>query len=147
MNHNNTPIIKLNPINIHSVSSIRIPAHIKDFNALQPSVRLKPINLHSASSFHIPSVSVNKCFFNGPKIILSPLRSSIHYNISNSIQNHHRRYRVYPKTNKCNSRRCKCCNFISCKSTVKSTVNGRTFSTRFTHNIDCNSSHIIYVLT
>ena len=62
---------------MHSVSTVQIPKNITNFSLLQPSVRIKPLNLQSASSFHVPSISINKCFYNGPKVVISPLKSSI----------------------------------------------------------------------
>ena len=35
---------------------------------------------------------------------------------------------VDPCISKCNSKRCSCCKHLCCKSTIKSSVNGRQFS-------------------
>ena len=140
--------IKLNlqPLNLHSASSVFIPPNITDFKSLQPTVRLRPLQLHSASQFHVPSISINKCFYNGPKVVLSPLKSIIS-NRSYNIRSLNRRRRLHPQINKCNARRCMCCNYLTCSSTIKSTVNGRVFSTNFTSDVNCNTSNIVYVLT
>ena len=78
MNQLKKPILKLTALKMHSVSSFQIPQNVTIFSLLQPSVRLQPLNLQSASSFYVPSISINKCFHNGPKVVLSPLKSSIH---------------------------------------------------------------------
>ena len=55
---------------MHSVSTVRIPPSITYFSDLQPFVRIKPLELHSATSFHVLSTSINKCFNNGPKVVI-----------------------------------------------------------------------------
>ena len=117
------------------------------FKLFQPSVRLTPLNLHSARSFHLPSVSISNCFHNGPRVVLSPLKDSMSrkYLVHKKIVFPKRR--KYPHISKCNTKRCRCCKHLVCESTVKSTVNGRTFSVRLNSDVDCNTSHVIYVLT
>ena len=135
MSYIKTPILKIKPLNMHSVSSVQIPQNVTNFSLLQPSVRLKPLNLHSASSFHVPSLSINKCFYNGPKVVLSPLKSSIIRISSINIRTLHKKHRVYPKISKCNAKRCRCCNNLSCDSTIISTINGRVFSVKLTSDV------------
>jgi hypothetical protein len=130
MNQIKTPILKLAALNMHSVSTVQIPKNVTSFSLLQPSVRIKPLNLQSASSFHVPSISINKCFYNGPRVVISPLKSSIQRLSSFNKRTLHKRHRVYPRIFKCNAKRCMCCNNLSCNSTISSTVNGRVFSVK-----------------
>ena len=132
---NTKPIIKLNKLQMHSVSRVQIPNNLTNFTLLQPHVRLKKLQLCSATSINIPSTSINKCFYNGPKVVLSPLKYSIHSNISRSL-NPFYRHRVYPSIRQCNAKNCKCCNYISCASTIKSNVNRRTFTVQLYTDID-----------
>ena len=135
---NRIPILKLTPLNIHSASSCQILKNLTNFNSLLPSVCLKPLNLHSASSVRVPSISINNCFHNGPKVVLSPLSKSIQkFNSVNIrlLKNNFKR-RVYPKNSMCNTKRCGCCSHLSCKSTIKSNVNGRVFSVNLVSDVD-----------
>ena len=132
---------------MHSVSTVQIPKNVTSFALLQPSVRIKPLNLQSASSFHVPSISINKCFYNGPKVVISPLKSSIQRLSSFNKRTLHKRHRLPPRILKCNAKRCMCCNNLSCNSTISSTVNGRVFSVKLPLDVTWNTAHIIYVLT
>ena len=129
------PIINTNNGGVHSISSVIYPQCFTNNSAFQPIVRLKTLNLHSASTFHIPSMSINKCFHGGPKVILSPLNNSIRRNAPIIQRLLTKRLRVYPGIFKCNSNRCRCCNFLSCKSTIRSTVNNRVFSVKLLSDI------------
>ena len=120
--------IKLTPIRMQSVSSIQIPRNTSDISSLQPFVRLRPLNLPSALSFRVPSISFNKCFNNGPRVVLSPLKTSLSYSVD--VKPFYKTRRLYPNITKCKVKRCKCCKNISCKSTIKSSVNGRTFNVK-----------------
>ena len=122
------------PIRIHSASSSQLPKIITNASSLQPVVRLKLINLHSASSIRIPSNSINKCFYNGPRVVLSPLKNA---RLGSSKFRHipFKTHRLYPNITKCNSKRCKCCKYISCNSTIKSSVSGRTFSVKLSVDV------------
>ena len=144
---NNIPLIQIKPLRMHSVSSVQVPKNISNFNSLEPYVRLKPLNLNSATSFHVPSLSINKCFYNGPRIVISPLKSTFNSISAVHKRSLYKRHRVYPTIQKCFAKRCLCCSNISCNSTIKSTVNGRTFNVKITSDVDCNSTNIIYVLT
>jgi hypothetical protein len=119
-----------------SMSSIKIPHSLQALNNLQPIVKLVPLHLHTAASFTVPSLSINKCFLNGPKVVLSPLKSAIRSNVSYNIRSFNRRHRSHYIINKCNAKRCLCCNHISCKSNIKSSVNGRTFNVNILSDID-----------
>lgn len=133
---------------VHSASSFRASNGITSSINLLPTVRLNPLNIGSASSFYIPSLSVNSCFHNGPRVLLSPLKASIVRETRVNIRNIRLgRRRVYHKITKCNAKRCMCCKFLSTKPNIKSTVNGRVFNVIIDQDLDCSSSHIIYVLT
>ena len=140
-------VLNTNTSNLNSVSSVHIPQNFTRFNTLQPTVRLKQLNLGSASSFHVPSLSLSSCFHNGPRVILSPLRSSIIRKTRVNNLSDRRRCRVYPKINKCNTKNCSCCRHLSVDSTIKSKFNGRVFNVQLDKDLDCHSSHIIYVIT
>ena len=133
------------PFRMHSVSSIRTPANISNFGGMQPRVVLNRLKLSSAKSFYMPSVSVTKCFHQGPRIRLSPLKSSLirRHNLQNEVPLGSRRNvylglrrKVYPKINKCNTKSCVCCKHISCKPTIRSSVNGRQYSVNIDTDID-----------
>ena len=128
-------LLKVAGLQIHSGSSVKIPQNITNFSVLQPVVRLNTLNLHSASSFHVPSISINKCFHSGPKVVLSPIKFSIRRNSFINQQLLNKKHRVYPKIYKCSTKRCGCCNFLSCRSTIRSTVNGRVFSVKLPSDV------------
>lgn len=97
--------IKLAKLRMHSASSVQLPPNITDFRATQPYVKLRPLQLHSVSTFHIPSTSMNNCFHNSPRVVLSPLKNSIQRN--NAFQTYlaNKRRRVHPCIDKCNAKR------------------------------------------
>ena len=134
MSHLLKSSIPKSPIRMQSVSSLTIPNNITNLPSLQPVVRLRSLNLHSASSFRVPSISINKCFNNGPKVVLSPLKIN---RLCPPNSNHisFKTRRLYPNISKCDSKRCKCCKNISCNSTIKSTANGRTFSVKLSGDV------------
>lgn len=130
-------MIKLSPLRLHSATSLHIPKSDSNFLQSKPIVPLPRLKLHSATSFVLPSTSISNCFHNGPKVALSPLSNSLirRYNInqySSSLGNH----RMYPSISKCNSKRCRCCNYLSCNSTIKSSINNRMFSINLPSSID-----------
>ena len=126
------PSISITALRMHSASTVQIPQHTMDFNHLQPSVCLKRLNLHSASSFHVPSLSSNQNFQYRPTMMLSPIQR----NALVKMRNFPRRRRVYPEIEKCNAKRCLCCKYLSCKSNIKSTVNGRVFNVNFDADVN-----------
>ena len=131
------PIIKLSPLRLHSATSLHIPNSDNKILSSKPVVSLPRLNLHSATSFVLPSANISNCFHNGPRVALSPLSNSLirKYNIkqySPSLGNH----RMYPSISQCNSKRCRCCNYLSCNSTIKSSINNRVFSVNLPFNID-----------
>ena len=58
------------------------------------------------------------------KIRLSPLKSPILRKYINPFK----RPGTYPSISKCNAKKCNCCNHLCSKTTITSSVNGRTFS-------------------
>ena len=130
------PKINIEPIKMHSVSSIQIPNSLNSFTSLQPVVRVKKLQLFSATTVNVPSISINKCFYNGPKIILSPLKS----NYSNRLNPINLRsphwHRMHHSITKCGFKNCKCCKALSCNSTIRSTVNGRNFNINLNSDVD-----------
>ena len=138
MNHNfrNIPSLKLSPLRLHSARSLHIPNSDQLFQS-KPIVSLPRLKLHSANSFVLPSTNVSNCFHNGPRVTLSPLSNALirKYNINQYTSSLGNR-RMYPSISKCNSKRCRCCNYLSCNSTIKSSVNGRIFSINLPSNID-----------
>lgn len=132
--------INLSPLRLHSASSIQIPQNNSSFLRTKPYVRLTPLNLHSATSFHVPSNNITRIFNNGSKVSVTPLGSPVlrKYHIKSPFRNHlvHSRRRVFPSIYKCNAKRCCCCNYLSCKSTIKSAVNGRLFNVCLASNVD-----------
>lgn len=129
--------IHLSPLRLHSATSVHIPnADKKLFNS-KVTVPIARLKLHSAASFNLPSVNISNCFHNGPKVTLSPLSNSlIRKHKLSDFSNSFRKRRMYPLISKCNARRCKCCNYLTCHSTIKSSVNGREFSVVLPHDID-----------
>ena len=45
-----------------------------------------------------------------------------------TIENPFKRHGMYPSISKCNAKKCNCCNHLCSKTTITSSVNGRTFS-------------------
>ena len=129
--------LNISPLRLHSAASVHIPntTYNQLFNS-KPFVRLSQLKLHSATSFVTPSINVFNCFQN-PKVTLSPLKNSIirKYSKIPSLALC-KKPRVYPTISKCNSKRCKCCNYLCSGSTIKSTVNGRVFSVDLPYDID-----------
>lgn len=135
--------INLTPIRLHSVSSVRIPQSINSFRSLNPSVKIKRLNLSSASRINLHGWSNTNTFRNKLRVQLSPLKSPILRKYPNPFK----RPGMYPKISKCNAKRCNCCKHLCTNPTINSSVNGRKFSVIYNAEIDCNSSHLIYVLT
>ena len=61
---------------------------------------------------------------NNLQIRLSPLKSPILRKYINPFK----RPGMYPSISKCNAKKCNCCNHLCSKTTITSSVNGRTFS-------------------
>ena len=129
MNNQKTARILLSPLLLHSASSIQIPQFTNRYNSMLPSAYVSPLKLHSATKY---GVSDYAFFKNHLKVRLSPLKSSV-------PRNSRRKYRrgvVCPSISKCNAKRCSCCKLLCCKSTIKSSVNGRQFSAITNSDID-----------
>lgn len=140
-NNSNNPT----PFSLHSLASVN---KVQPLNNLQPTVQLHRLKLNTGSTYLIPSsTSFNHGFHNAPRVVLSPLRTSLVKLTRINYVSPNSRHRVYPKISKCNAKKCMCCKHISSQTTIKSTVNGRTFSILLNKDVDCNTSHVIYVLT
>ena len=116
--------ITLTPLRLHSASSVRIPNFINNFRTLIPALRLRPLNLLSASSVNLHDLANSSIFHNNPRVMLSPLKSSVLRKYSNPFK----RPGIYPSISKCNAKRCNCCMHLCTNSTVTSSVNGWKFS-------------------
>ena len=114
----------LSPVQIHSASSIQIPQSTNRYHSMLPSVYVSPLKLHLAPKVDLHGGSDSALFRNHLKVRLYPLKSPV---LRNS-RSKYRRSVVYPHISKCNAKRCSCCKYLSCKSTIKSNVNGRQFN-------------------
>lgn len=128
MNFIRQPKLVISPLKLHSVSTVHIPSAHNVFTR-KANVNIPKVNLHSASSFHIPNST--SIFKNIPMVKLTPLRSPIarrHYH-GKSFHNSYwsSRQPSFPSISKCNVKRCSSCRYLSCKSNIRSTTNGRVF--------------------
>ena len=82
------------------------------------------INLFSASTVNLHGASNSNMFRNNLQIRLSPLKSLILRKYINPFK----RPGMYPSISKCNAKKCNCYNHLCSKTTITSSVNGRTFS-------------------
>ena len=82
------------------------------------------LNLFSASTVNLHGASNSNMFRNNLQIRLSPLKSPILRKYINPFK----RPGMYPSISKCNAKKCNCCNHLCSKTTITSSVNGRTFS-------------------
>ena len=116
--------ITLTPLRLHAASTVRIPHSTNNFQNLLPTVRVTPLNLFSASTVNLHGASNSNMFRNNLQIRLSPLKSPILRKYINPFK----RPGMYPSISKCNAKKCNCCNHLCSKTTITSSVNGRTFS-------------------
>ena len=116
--------ITLTPLRLHAASTVRIPRSTNNFQNLLPTVRVTPLNLFSASTVNLHGASNSNMFRNNLQIRLSPLKSPILRKYINPFK----RPGMYPSISKCNAKKCNCCNHLCSKTTITSSVNGRTFS-------------------
>ena len=116
--------ITLTPLRLHAASTVRIPRSTNNFQNLLPTVRVTPLNLFSASTVNLHGASNYNMFRNNLQIRLSPLKSPILRKYINPFK----RPEMYPSISKCNAKKCNCCNHLCSKTTITSSVNGRTFS-------------------
>ena len=116
--------ITLTPLSLHAASTVHIPHSTNNFQNSLPTVRVTPLNLFSASSVNLHRASnLNMCR-NNLQIRLSPLKSPILRKYINPFK----RPGMYPSISKYNAKKCNCCNHLCSKTTITSSVNGRTFS-------------------
>ena len=87
-------------------------------------IRVTPLNLFSASTVNLHGASNSNMFRNKLQIRLSPLKSPILRKYIYPFK----RPGMYPSISKCNAKKCNCCNHLCSKTTITSSVNGRTFS-------------------
>lgn len=130
---NRTTPIKLSPLRLHSALSVQVPNNDISFLKSRPYVRLSPLNLHAATSVRVPAGNSSNLFNKRLSVCLTPLKSPVLSKLRTPLfrTNVHLanlKRRVFPSIDKCNAKRCSCCNFISCKSTILSTVNHRRFN-------------------
>ena len=116
--------ITLTPLRLHAASTVRIPHSTNNFQNLLPTIRVTPLNLFSASTVNLHGASNSNMFRNNLQIRLSPLKSPILRQYINPFK----RPGMYPSISKCNAKKCNCCNRLCSKTTITSSVNGRTFS-------------------
>lgn len=130
----------------HIIQPLRVQStftHINDkYRSLTkkfPTVNLSPLKLQSATSFHLPSFNknaYNNVFRNNMRLCISPLGSSILKKYSIKLSSNQQKDRLYSSIYNCNSKRCVCCKYLSHKSTVTSSVNGRTFNVKINTDVD-----------
>ena len=116
--------ITLTPLRLHAASTVRIPHSTNNFQKFITHFRVTPLNLFSASTVNLHGASDSNMFRNNLQIRLSPLKSPILRKYINLFK----RPGMYPSISKCNAKRCNCFNHLCSKTTINSSVNGRTFS-------------------
>ena len=96
--------------------------------------------------------------------MLNNFHGAFYFTITESLQKHYlfkysgyfwimssthldKRRSLYPSISMCNVKSCICCSHLNCKSTIRSTVNGRHFFIVNTTDLDWRSKEVIYVLT
>ena len=84
------------------------------------------------SSIRLNGASNCNIFRNSLRIRLSPVKSPIIRKYKNLVK----RRSLYPSISTCNVKSCICCSHLNCKSTIRSTVNGRQFSIVNTTDLD-----------
>ncbi len=134
---NRQPQLILSPLYLHSASTVHLPPTARTLFTRKTSLVLPRLNLRSASSFHIPGRS--SCIFQAnPVLKLTPLKTSVlarhSARLPLKIVDGRRKY--FPSVNKCNANKCSTCNHISCKSTIKSSVNGRVFPVSISFDVN-----------
>ena len=116
--------ITLTPLRLHAASTIRISHSTNNFQNLLHIVRVTPLNLFSASTVNLHGASNSYMFRNNLQIRLSRLKSQSLRKYINPFKRHG----MYPSISKCNAKKCNCCICLCSKTTITSSVNGRTFS-------------------
>ena len=110
-------------LRLHAASTVRIPHSTNNFQNLLPTVRVTPLNLFSTTTVNLHGASNSNIIRNNLQIRLSPLKSPILRKYINPFK----RPGMYPSISKCNAKKCNCCNHLCSKTTITSSVNGRTF--------------------
>ena len=116
--------IKISPLRLHAASYVRIPTSTHSFRDLLPTVRIRPLNLFSASSVDLHGVSNTNVLYNNLRVRLSPIKSPVLRKYLNPFK----RPSMYPSISKCKAKGCNFCQHLCTNTTIKSSVNGRTFS-------------------
>ena len=124
--------ITISPLRLHAASSVRIPTSTQSFRTLLPTVRIRPLNLFSASSVDLHGASNTNVLHNNLRVRLSPIKSPVFGNFLNPFK----RPSMYPSISKCNAKSCNCCQHLCTKTTITSSVNGRTFSVINSSDLD-----------
>ena len=91
---------------------------------------MRPLNLFSASSVDLHGASNTNILRYNLRVRLSPIKSPV----LNKNPKPFKRPSMYPSISKCNVKSCNCCEHLCSKTTIISSVNGRTFS--FINNSD-----------
>ena len=97
-----------------------------------PFVYVSPLRLYSATKMNLHEISGSTFFRNHLKVYISPLKSPV---LRNSMSKY-RRSVMYSSISQCKAKRCSCCKHLSCKSTLKSNVNGSQFSVVTSSDLD-----------
>ena len=116
--------LHVTPLRLHAASTVRIPHSTNNFQNLLPTVRVTPLSLFWASTVNLHGSSNSNMFRNNLQIRLSPLKSPILRKYINPFK----RPGMHPSISKCNAKKYNCCNHLCSKTTITSSVNGRTFS-------------------
>ena len=117
----------ISPRRVQSASSVRIPKNID--RSLLHTINITPLKLSSVSSVRLNGASNCNIFHNSLRIRLSPVKSPI----IRKYKNPDKRRSLYSSISTCNV---KSCGHLNCKSTIRSTVNGRQFSIVNTTDLD-----------
>ena len=118
------PIITLSPLKLQSVSTVHVTRGNENIFYRKQRVVLPKIKLHTTSKFYIPGCI--SLFDKKPSVRLSPIKPSVLRRFG--FRNIHSGHKLFSSISKCNMKRCCTCKYLSCKSTIKSTVNGRVFN-------------------
>ena len=137
------PKITISPLRLHAASSVRIRTATHSFRTLLPTVRMRPLNLFSASSVDLQGASNTNILLINLRVRLSPIKSSVLRKYPNLLI----RLGMYISISKCNAKSCNCCEHLCTKTTITSSVNGRTFTAKNNSDLDRKSESLIYVLT
>ena len=119
----------ISPLRLHAASSGRIT---NSTHSLFPTVRMRPLNFFSASSVELHGASNTNILRNNIRVRLSSIRSPVLRKYPNPFK----RPNMYPSISKCNAKSFDCCEHLYTKTTITSSVNGRTFSVTNNSDLD-----------